>query len=86
MNKMVQVKVLREIGIMDKDFNKVELVPGEIVEITETQCKQLEQGGERFAYVTRDLDYVKPKEPKVTVEHPQFLSGETSTIRIVEGE
>ncbi len=53
MNKMVQVKVLREIGIMDKDFNKIELIPGEIVEITETQCKQLEQGGERFAYVER---------------------------------
>ena len=86
MNKMVQVKVLREIGIMDKDFNPIELVPGEIVEITETQCKQLEQGGERFAYVTRDLDYVKPKETKVIVEDPQFLSGETSKIRIVEGE
>lgn len=86
MNKMVQVKVLREIGIMDKDSNKVELVPGEIVEITETQCYQLEQGGERFAYVTRDLDYTKPKEVKVIVEHPQPFSAETSKIRIVEGE
>lgn len=86
MNKMVQVKVLREIGIMDKDFNRVELIPGEIVEITETQCNQLEQGGEKFAYVTRDLDYVKPKETKVIVEDPQFLNGETSKIRIVEGE
>lgn len=53
MNKIVKVKVLREIGIMDKNFNKVELVPGEIVEITETQCKQLEQGRERFTYVER---------------------------------
>ena len=53
MNKIVKVKVLREIGIMDKNFNKVELVPGEIVEITETQCKQLEQSGERFTYVER---------------------------------
>ena len=52
MNKIVQVKVLREIGIR-KDGKSVWLVPGEIVEITETQCKQLEQGGERFAYVER---------------------------------
>lgn len=85
MNKIVQVKVLREIGIR-KDGKSVWLVPGEIVEITETQCKQLEQGGERFAFVTRDLDYVKPNEVKVVVEHPQPFSGETSKIRIVEGE
>ncbi|MEG1141374.1 MAG: hypothetical protein RSE41_02810 [Clostridia bacterium] len=86
MNKMVQVKVLREIGIRDKEFNLINLVPGEIVEVTETQCKQLEQGGERFAFVTRDLDYIKPKEIKVEIEQPMYGKSNTAKAIIVEGE